>query len=118
VKTVELGLTGQAAELGPGDTLAFRLSVRRTCAGGGHTSGAVRVWYNGAAVDAGRTKDAGSRVDATVAGVNRDYFLHDGSTLDAGTGSSRLFADVFVDSKRACPDRPFEQLGTWSTVLP
>jgi hypothetical protein len=118
LKTVELGATGEPAELGSGDTLAFRLSVRRTCAGGGHNSGAVRVWYNGAPVDAGRTKDAGSRVDATVAGVNRDYFLHDGSTLDAGPGSSRLFADVFVDSKRACPDRPFEQVGTWSTVLP
>ena len=118
LKTVELDLTGEPAELGSGDTLALRLSVRKTCAGRGHTSGAVRVWYNGEPADAGRTKDAGSRVDVTVAGVNRDYFLHDGSTLDADPGPSRLFADVFVDSKRACPDRPFEHVGTWSVVLP
>ncbi len=106
------------SEVATGDTLAIRLSARRTCFGGGHNSGTVRLWYNGQPVDSGTTRDAGSRFDATIGGVASDYFLRNGLALDTTAGSSRLSADAPVDSKVACPGRPFTVIATWSTALP
>ena len=81
--------------------------VRRTCAGTGHDSGTVRLWYNGQST-------ARSRFDATPGGVEGDYFLRDNFDLSTTAGSSNLYADAAVDSTSPCPGRPFTALGTWS----
>jgi uncharacterized repeat protein (TIGR01451 family) len=96
---------------GPGDTLSFKLSVRITAVGG-HRSGTARLWYNGAAIDAGPTRDAGSRFGATIACAE---FLRSGFLLDTTAGSSRQFIDVFVD--RAVGGNPFKPFGTWSKTF-
>ena len=74
-----------------GAALAIKLSVRRTCVGGGHNSGTVRLWYNGAAIDTGSTRSAGSRFDATIDGVSTDYFLRTGLALSATAGTAQTF---------------------------
>lgn len=109
-----LALTNGPVALSPGDQLLFRVSVRRTCAGGGHASGTARVWCNGKAIDSGVTRDAGSRFDATINGTNSNYYLRTSFALATTAGSSRLFIDKFVDSKAGCPSRPFTPFGTWS----
>ena len=124
LKTVEL--FGGGTEVASGDTLALRVSARRTCSGAGHNSGIVRLWYNGQPVDTGATRDAGSRFDVTISGSSTDYFLRNGLVLDSTAGSSRLFLDAAVNSKVACDlenpnapsDRPYTPIGTWSITLP
>ena len=118
LRTVTLDVTAPPRALSSGDTLTITVSVRRTCAGGGHSSGTVRLWYGGIPMDVGRTRDAGSRFDAMIDGVDNDFFLERGASLSVAPGSSKLFADVFVNSTRPCPDRPFLPFGTWSIVLP
>ncbi len=101
--------------------LTVRVSVRRTCTPGtSHNSGAVRLWYNGQPNDTGSSKDAGSRFDATIGGVNHNYYLRNNFDLSTTAGASKLSADATVDSKAPCtdgisaPDRPYTALGTWS----
>lgn len=113
LNTITLTLTGSPA-LSPDDVLLFRASVRRTCTGGGHVSGTARLWYNGAKIDSGATRDAGSRFDATIDGTNSDYFLRAGFLLSTTAGSSRTSIDKFVNSSASCPNRPFVEFGTWS----
>ena len=98
----------------PGDQLLLRVSVRRTCFGGGHASGTARLWYNGAAIDTGAGRNAGSRFDVTQGGVNSEEYLRTGFALSTSAGSSRTFIDKFVDSKTPCPSRPFVPFGTWT----
>ena len=100
----------------PGDQLLLRVSVRRTCSGGGHASGTTRLWYNGRAIDNGPARDAGSRFDVTSGGVNSEEYLRTGFALSTSEGTSRTFIDKFVDSKTPCPSRPFVPFGTWSTA--
>jgi len=118
LSTVTLGLTGGPVAFSSGDTLLFRLSVRRTCSGGGHASGTVRLWYNGNAVDSGLSRDAGSRFDAAINETTNSYFLRNGFALTAAAGSSRLFIDRTVNSTVVCPNRPFASIGTWSATPP
>jgi len=118
LRTVAMNLVGDAPAFASRDTVGIRVSARRTCAGGGHNTGTVRLWYDGAPTDTGKNRDAGSRFDATVAGMNNDYFLGDSFHLESVGGSSKLFVDVPVDSKVPCPARPFVEVGTWSIVLP
>jgi len=114
LRTINLALQSGPVEFFPGDTLSFRLSVRVT-ASGGHSSGTARLWYNGAAIDTGRGRDAGSRFDATIAGAADDYFLRNGFVLDNTAGSSRVFSDVFVNRKVG--GNPFKPFGTWSKTF-
>lgn len=102
----------------PESELAIKVSVRRTCFGGGHNSGTVRLWYNGAAIDSGITRNAGSRFDATIAGASTDFFLRTGFALSETAGTSRTFVDAAVNSLGPCPDRPCTSFGTWSMSLP
>lgn len=118
LKTIALNPTGGPVPFAPGDRLSVRLSLRTTCPGGGHPSGTVRLWYDGAPVDSGKRKDAASRFGATVGSAINDYFLRSGFQLTEAPGSSRGFVDAFVDSSVACSARPFTQFGTWDTVLP
>ena len=114
--TIPLALTGGPVTLAEGDQLLLRVSVRRTCFGGGHNSGTPRLWYNGQAIDSGATRDAGSRFDATIDGSTSNYYLRTGFVLDTTAGLSRTFIDRSVNSSAACPTRPFMSFGTWSTT--
>ena len=85
--------------------------------GGGHNSGPVRLWFNGAAIDSGARRDAGSRFGATIDDETVDYFLRSGFALSTTAGASRQYVDVNVDSRVACPSRPFTTFGVW-TITP
>ena len=116
--TIPLTLTGGSAAFPTGAALEIRVSVRRACTGPGHTSGTVRLWYNGQKVDSGPTRDAGSRFDATIGGQMDDYFLKTGLGLSKSAGSPRTSVDQSVNSAVACASpggRPFTSFGTWST---
>lgn len=95
--------------------LQLRVSVRRSCSGAGVNSGIVRLWYDGQPVDSAVTRDAGSRLGATIAGVTDDLFLRDGFALDATAGSTRRSIDEPVNGSGTigCPSRPFIAFGTW-----
>jgi len=112
LRTITLALTS-AVPMGPGDTMSFRLSVR-IAATSGHNSGTARLWYNGAAIDSGASRDAGSRFDATIAGSTSDYFLRTGFVLNTAAGSSRTFVDKLVSNSGG---NPFVAFGTWSKTF-
>lgn len=114
LRTIILALSGPTVTVCTGDTLSFRLSVRITAVGG-HRSGTARLWYNGAFIDSGPTRDAGSRFGATIAGGPANYFLRSGFLLNTTAGSSKQFIDVFVD--RAVGGNPFKPFGTWSKTF-
>ena len=116
LNTVPLSLSNGPVPAPLGARFAFKVSVRRTCFGGGHNSGTPRLWYNGQPVDTG-AKDAGSRFGATISQSAGDYFLEGGFTLDVTAASSRQFLDVPVNHQLACPGRPFTSFGTWSMTL-
>jgi len=93
--------------------------VRRTCGPvNGHNAGVVRLWYNGAAVDDGASRDAGTRFSATIGAGTTSYFARLASVLDDVAGATRSSADVLVQSTAACPSRPFNSLGTWTMTVP
>jgi hypothetical protein len=112
LRTITLAL-GSPVNIGAGDTLSFRLSVR-IAATSGHTSGTARLWYNGAAVDSGPGRDAGSRFDATISGSTADYFLRTGFALNTAAGSSRTFVDKLVSNSGG---NPFVAFGTWNKTF-
>jgi hypothetical protein len=115
--TIPLGLTTGAVSVPPGAQLELRLSARRTCTGGGHVSGTVRLWYNGAAIDTGAGRDAGSRFDATITpDTAKVYFLRGAFALSTLAGTSRLSIDKFVNSSVACSGsgRPYTSFGTFT----
>jgi hypothetical protein len=113
LRTITLILSS-AVPMGPGDTMSFRLSVR-IAATSGHTSGTVRLWYNGAAIDSGPSRDAGSRFDATIGGSTSDYFLRSpGFTLDTTAGSSRVSVDKLASNSGG---NPWQVVGTWSKTF-
>ncbi|HWO02277.1 MAG TPA: HYR domain-containing protein [Blastocatellia bacterium] len=113
LRSITLGL-GSSVGIGAGDTLSFRLSAR-IAATSGHTHGTARLWYNGAAIDTGPSRDAGSRFDATIAGSTSNYFLRSpGFTLNTAAGSSRVSVDVTVSNSGGNPFVPF---GTWSKTF-
>jgi hypothetical protein len=114
LNSVFLNLAGGPTGIVPAGNFLLRVSVRRTCSGGGHASGTARLWYNGRAIDTGSTRDAGSRFDVTQGGVNSEEYLRTGFALSDTAGSSRTFIDKAVDSKTPCPSRPFVPFGTWT----
>ncbi len=116
LNSVFLTPAGGPTGIVPSGNYLLRVSARRTCFGSGHTSGTARLWYNGAPVDTGAGRDAGSRFDVTVGGVNSEEYLRTGFALSTSAGSSRTFIDKAVDSKAPCPSRPFVPFGTWSAV--
>jgi len=101
-----------------GTELAFEAFARQTCATSDYSSGTVRLWYGGPPVDSKANPDAGSRVEVIVDTVTDEYFLREGRVLSADPGSGRTFVDVSLDSKVACPGRPFTSFGTWRILLP
>ena len=111
-------MAGGAADLPAGATVALRASMRRTCFGAGHNSGTARLWFNGAPVDSGAGRDAGSRIAATIGTSSSQYFLRSGLALSATQGSARQSVDATVNSNAACPARPYVPLGIWTMTLP
>ncbi len=113
--TISLALTGGPVPIPSGDLLQLRFSARSTCSGGGQVlAGPARLWYNGAAIDKGARADAGSRFDATIGGLNSNYYLRIGSALSTAAGSARTSIDATPLDSSACPARPFTPFGTWS----
>jgi hypothetical protein len=91
--------------------LTITLSVRRTCTGGGHSSGIPRLWFNDSQAD--------SRFGATIADTTSELFLRHGFGRASTPGSGpKKTIDVSIDNKAACPSRPFKPFGTWSLILP
>jgi hypothetical protein len=109
---IPLLLTAPVA-VSPGNTLSIQVYARNACSGSGHNSGRARLWYNGKLVDAGATRDAGSRFDATIGGSNSDYFLRSGFALNTAAGSAKVFVDTEAGPKCSA----FKSLGTWNTTL-
>jgi hypothetical protein len=118
LQTIPLSCTGCPVPAPPGSQLKIRVSARRTCFGGGHTSGSPALWYNGQPIDAGLTRDAGSRFDATIGGSTDDYFLRLAFALEKTPGNARTSIGILVNSLAACPARPFTSWGTWVRTLP
>ena len=118
LKSIPIGLIGDAAVVRPGSELQYKLSVRRTCTPAGHAAGTVAFWYNGRSVDSGSTRDAGSRVAATVGGVAGMLFLRSGLALNATAGAARTSTNVALNSAQVCPGRTFTPIGTWTGALP
>jgi DNA/RNA endonuclease G (NUC1)/uncharacterized protein YjdB len=120
LETLALALQNGPVDLPAGAQVSVRPSVRRTCAAvTGHNAGVVRLWYNGAAVDDGPSRDAGTRVSATIGAGTSSYFSRLASILDATPGTVRSSVDVSLNnSMGACPTRPFVPFGTWTMTLP
>ena len=98
--------------------VSLRVEARRTCSGGGPASGTVREWYNGAAIDSGPQRDAGSRISGTIGGHSGDLFQRPLFLLLPNDGNVRLSADASVNSSVTCPARPFVPFGVWSVIVP
>jgi uncharacterized repeat protein (TIGR01451 family) len=102
-----------------GTSLSLRVSVRVSCARASNgVSAMARLWYNGQPKDSRLNADAGSRFDATIAGINSNYFLRPAFALATTAGNAKQFIDVGVNDQSACPARPFTPVGTWSVSLP
>ncbi len=98
--------TPPALAVGPGDTLAIRLSARISATG--HRSGTARLWYNDSA--------ANSRWDVSLNGVVTTLYLRGSFLLNQAPGSGpKQTADVFAD--RAVNGNPFKPFGTWSITF-
>jgi hypothetical protein len=113
LRAIPRDLTSEPLDLPVVAALEVRVSVRRTCGGGGHASGTARLWYNGQPVDSGAQRDAGSRFGAIIGGAPTSRFLRSGFALSAAPGTSRQAIDVSVDSKQSCTNRTFKAFGTW-----
>jgi hypothetical protein len=101
-RAIALALSSTTDPICSGDTLSIRLSVRVTLVGG-HTSGTARLWYNDSAAD--------SHFDATIGGVNSNFYLLNGFVLGTSPGTGpKLTIDVFVSRTGGNPFKPF---GTW-----
>jgi hypothetical protein len=118
LQIIPLSLLGGPVDAPANAELKIEVSVRRTCSGGGHASGTLRLWYNGQPIDRSGFRDAGSRFDATISSDTKEYFLAGGFTLSPTSGSSRLFIDKFVNSGAPCPSRAFTPFGSWKMILP
>jgi len=107
LRTINLALPAPV-DLGSGDTLSIRLSVRIAVGVAGHRSGTARLWFN--------DFEANSRFKATIDGVTSDHFLLNAFALDTTAGSGpRRTIDVFVD--RLVAGNPFKPFGTWSKTF-
>jgi hypothetical protein len=111
--TISLTLTSGPVAVASGDRFAIEISARNACSGSSKSSGRARLWYNGAKIDTGAARNAGSRFDATIGGSISDYFLRANSALSKTAGSARTSVDAAVGARCG----PFVSLGTWSTTL-
>jgi hypothetical protein len=117
LQAISLTLLNGPVPFAGGTELKLTISVRRTCFGAGHNSGAPRLWYNGQPVDTGSRRDAGTRLDATIDGSEVDFFLRGGLLLSPVAGASRQFIDRVVNTKLPCSARDFTPFGSW-TITP
>ncbi|QSX77491.1 M36 family metallopeptidase [Agrilutibacter solisilvae] len=112
-----IGLGSMPAEYLGNPNVAVRLSVRRTCFGAGHNSGTVRLWYNGAPIDSGASRDAGTRLNLVANGQASTRYLRSGSLLSPSAGTTKTSVDTTVNSASACPNRPFSLIGVWTGTV-
>jgi uncharacterized repeat protein (TIGR01451 family) len=118
LETVTLGLNAPTP-VPSGASLSLRVSVRVSCAAASSgVAATARLWYNGQPKDSRLTADAGSRFDATISGVNSNYYLRPAFALATTAGTAKQSLDVAVNDSTACPGRPFTPFGTWTVSLP
>jgi hypothetical protein len=110
LRSIPLTLTGPVA-VSTGGRLKIEVLVRNGCSGSGKNSGTARLWYNGQKVDSGPNRDAGTRFDATIRGVNHDYFLRGSAALSTTAGASQLT----IDKAAGAPCSAFVSFGSWTT---
>ena len=89
--------------------LKVELLVRNACLNSGKSSGTARLWYNGQPIDAGPSRDAGTRVALPSVYFERTAFL-----LSPTAGASR----TFIDKAAGAPCSPFVPFGIWTTTIP
>src|SRR5262249_39832460 len=89
---------GSPVEVPSGSSVNLRVAARRTCAGVGHAAGTVRLCYNGAPIDTGACRDAGTRFTAAIGGLVDSYYLRPNSQLDTAAGSSMTFVERLLSS--------------------
>jgi hypothetical protein len=117
VRNARLHTVPLTLQNGPVDatgSLTLRVLVRRTCQpGNGHASGGVRLWLGHAEA----LHDASS-LEATIDGTTARYVLRADGALTIEADASRHPVDATVDSKAACPERPFKPFGVWTMTVP
>jgi DNA/RNA endonuclease G (NUC1) len=118
LQSIGMSLPAGPVEVPRFAVVSLRVEARRTCSGGGPSSGIVREWYNGQAVDSGPGRDAGSRISGTLGGQTWDVFQRPLFLLLPDDGTNRLSADAAVNSSAACPARPYVPFGVWSILVP
>jgi hypothetical protein len=77
----------------------------------------VREWFNGQPIDAGPGRDAGSRIQLTIAGVTNSYFLRSAFGLSTTAGAAKDSMELTVNSSQSCMARPYLVLGVWGLSL-
>ena len=118
LQSIAMSLPGGPVEVPRFAVVSLRVEARRACSGGGPASGTVRESYNGAAIDSGAQRDAGSRITATIGGHAGDLFQRPLFLLLPDDGRVRLSVDASVNSTSPCPARPFVPFGGWSVIVP
>jgi DNA/RNA endonuclease G (NUC1) len=118
LQSIAMSLAAGPVEVAPSAVLSLRVAARRTCNSAGHNSGTVREWYNGRAIDSGPSRDAGSRVVATLGGETEGLFQRPQFVLLPDDGSARASVDVNVNGSVSCPARPYAPFGVWSISMP
>ena len=118
LQSIAMSLTSGPVEVPRFAVVSLRVEARRTCSGGGPIAGTVREWYNGAAIDSGSARDAGSRIGVTLGGQTGELFQRALFLLLPNDGNVRLAADADVTSSAACPARPYTPFGVWSLIVP
>jgi hypothetical protein len=102
--------------------LKIRISARKACDAPGHASGTARLWYGGTASvknPASKTNAADSGFALTIGAVRRQFYLLGKFELGTNPGSEKAKTiDLPLDSRSACPLRPFVPFGTWRTATP
>jgi Putative Ig domain len=122
LNTIPLTLKNPPVLVPAGSQLEFRVSARRTCSGGGHNTGTVLLWYNGAIKDSGNDRDAGSRFDAKRGERTTlsTFALKPSLTLSETAGAAKTSTAVSVTSTASCTTtagRPFVSFGKWAAPI-
>lgn len=98
-----------APRVEPGDNLIVVLKARVSCSGSGGAAGTLRLWHDGAAVDAGAGRAPGARVQLAWGDVMPTYFFRGGGRLMLEAGSSVASIDAPVSG----PCGAFVQIAKW-----
>jgi hypothetical protein len=98
----------------PGDKLIVVVKARVSCSGSGGAAGTVRLWHDGAPVDAGPGRAPGARIPLAWGDVAPTYFLRSGGQLSPQAGSAAASLDAPVSG----PCGAFVPIAKWKGTVP